>query len=57
MPQYVVSKIDRGPTERGPAVIMVFADSEKDAKKQAAKDLKTTPGNLKAVNFDTFDTE
>ena len=57
MPQYVVSKIDRGPTERGPAVIMVFADSEKDAKKQAAKDLKTTPGNLKAVNFDTFDTQ
>ncbi len=55
MPQYIVSRIEA--TKVGVSVVMVFAETEAEARKQGAETLKTTPGNVKAVNFDTFDTQ
>jgi len=41
----------------GPTVVFVTADSAAEAKTQGAATLKTTPTNVKVVNFDTFDSE
>ncbi len=55
MPQYIASLLT--PTKVGVSVVMVFAVTEAAARLQAAEMLKTTPNNIKVVNFDTFDTQ
>ena len=41
----------------GPSVVMITADNAAEARVQGAATLKTTPTNVKVVNFDTFDSE
>ena len=59
MPQFIVSKTasSKDGSSMGPSVVMITADNAAEARVQGAATLKTTPTNVKVVNFDTFDSE